>query len=54
MSAYLGLFIMWFWWGIDTNGGTSYNPGVYVITAFSVEIFLSGLGQVEGLDIRKY
>ena len=43
MSAYLGLFIMWFWWGIDTNGGTSYNPGVHMITAFSIEIFLSGL-----------
>jgi hypothetical protein len=43
MSPYLGLFIMCFWWGVDTDGCTSYNPGVHMITAFSIEIFLSGL-----------
>ena len=42
MSHYLGLFMV-FWWGIDTDGGTSHNPGVHMITAFSIEIFLNGL-----------
>ena len=43
MSLYLGLFIKCFWWGVDTDGGASYNPGVHMITAFSIEILLSGL-----------
>ena len=46
ISAYLGLFllsIMSFWWGVDSNWGTGHNPSVHMITAFSIEILLSGL-----------